>query len=131
MANKAHDSGFTATPPPLNIPMALQSFLLTWLESLKPDSIDSWEDLKETFINNFQGSMLRIGTHHDLSQVKQEENEILRSYTRRFFEMRTTIGNITDEDVIHFFQNSLGSKNIYRDFGRNRPKTIMELHDMM
>jgi hypothetical protein len=33
-----------------------------------------------------------------LSQVKQEENETLRSYTRHFFEMRATITNITDKD---------------------------------
>jgi hypothetical protein len=33
-------------------------------------------------------------------------NETLRSYTRRFFEMRATIANITDEDVIRCFQNS-------------------------
>jgi hypothetical protein len=33
--------------------MALESALLTWLESLKPDSINSWEDLKKTFIDNF------------------------------------------------------------------------------
>jgi hypothetical protein len=68
---------------------------------------------------------------HDLSQVKQEENETLRSYTRRFFEMRATIANITDKDVVHCFQIGLDSKNIYRDFGRNRPKTIVELHDVM
>jgi hypothetical protein len=66
-----------------------------------------------------------------LSHVKQEENETLRSYIRHFFKMRATITNITDEDVIHCFQNSLGSKNMYYDFGRNRPKTIVELHDMM
>jgi hypothetical protein len=94
-------------------PMALESAPLTWLKSLKPDSIDSWEDLKKTFIHNFQGSMLRAATCHDLSQVKQEGNETLRSYTRRFFEMRATIANITDKDVIHCFQNGLGSKKIY------------------
>jgi hypothetical protein len=93
--------------------MALKSAPLTWLKSLKPDSIDFWEDLKKTFIDNFQGSILRAGTRHDLSQVKQEGNETLRSYTRRFFEIHATIANITDEDVIHCFQNSLGSKNIY------------------
>jgi hypothetical protein len=51
-----------------------------------------------------------------LSQVKQEENETLRSYTRCFFEICATIANITDEDVIHCFQNGLGSKNFYCDF---------------
>jgi hypothetical protein len=32
--------------------VALESTSLTWLESLKPNSIDSWEDLKRAFINN-------------------------------------------------------------------------------
>jgi hypothetical protein len=45
--------------------------------------------------------------------------------------MRATIANITDKDVVHCFQIGLDSKNIYRDFGRNRPKTIVELHDVM
>jgi hypothetical protein len=45
--------------------------------------------------------------------------------------MHATVANITDKDVINCFQNSLSSKNIYRDFGRNRPKTVVELYDMM
>jgi hypothetical protein len=45
--------------------------------------------------------------------------------------MSATICNITDEVVIHYFHNSLSSKNIYRDFGHYRPKTIVELYDMM
>jgi hypothetical protein len=39
--------------------VSLESTPLTWLESLKPNSIDSWEDLKRAFIDNFQGSMIR------------------------------------------------------------------------
>jgi hypothetical protein len=49
---------------------ALESVPLTWLESLKPNSIDSWEHLKWAFIDNFQGSMIRAGPHHDLCLVK-------------------------------------------------------------
>jgi hypothetical protein len=75
--------------------------------------------------------MIRAGTRHDLSQVKQEMNETLRSYTRRFFMMRATIANITDEDIMRYFQNSLFSKHMYHDFGRNRLNTTVELHDMM
>jgi hypothetical protein len=65
--------------------------------------------------------MIRAGTRHDLSQVKQVMNETLRTYTRRFFEMRTTITNITNENIIHCFQNGLFSKHTYHDFGRNPP----------
>jgi hypothetical protein len=111
--------------------VALESTPLTWHESLKPNSIDSWEDLKRAFIDNIQGSMIRAGTHHDLSQVKQEMNETLSSYTRCFFEMRATIANITDEDVIRCFQNGLFSKHTYQNFGRNCPTTAVELHDVM
>jgi hypothetical protein len=111
--------------------MALESAHLTWLETLKPNSINSWVDLKWAFIDNFQGAMIRVGTHHDLSQVKQEMNETLRSYTRRFFMMRATIANITDEGVIRCFQNGLFSKHTYHDFGHNRPTTAMELRDTM
>jgi hypothetical protein len=63
--------------------------------------------------------------------VKQEMNETLRSYTRHFFETRTTIANINDEDIIRCFQHGLFSKNMYHDFGCNYPTTVVELRDMM
>jgi hypothetical protein len=75
--------------------------------------------------------MIRASTRHDLSQVKQELNETLRSYAQCFFEMRATIANITDEDVIRCFQNDLFLKHTYHDFGCNRPTTAVELCDMM
>jgi hypothetical protein len=111
--------------------MALESAPLTWLESFKPNSIDSWEDLKRAFIDNFLGSMIRGGTHHDLSQDKQVMNETLRSYTQCFFEMRATIANITDKDIICCLQNGLFPTHMYHDFGRNHLSTAVELRDMM
>jgi hypothetical protein len=48
-----------------------------------------------------------------------------------FFKTHATIANITDEDIIRCFQNSLFSKNMYHDFRRNRPTTAVELRDMM
>jgi hypothetical protein len=112
-------SGGSNSTKAFYFPVALEPVPLTWLESLKPNSIDSWEDLKRAFIDNFQGSMIRVGTHHDLSQVKQEMNETLRSYTWCFFETRATIANITDEEVICCFQHGLFST------------TAMELYDIM
>jgi hypothetical protein len=58
-------------------------------------------------------------------------NETLRSYARRFFNMHTTIANITDENIICCFQNRLFSKHTYHNFGHNRPTTAVELRDMM
>jgi hypothetical protein len=58
-------------------------------------------------------------------------SETLSSYTRCFFEIRATIANITDEDVICCFQKGLFSKHTYHNFKRNCPTTPMELRDMM
>jgi len=107
--------------------MALESATLTWLESLRHDSIHSWEDLKKLFIDNFQGSIHR----HDLRLCKQERGEALRSYIKRFFDMRATITNIADDDVIDCFQYGLATQQLYWDFGRNRPRSVVALRDMM
>jgi hypothetical protein len=112
-------------------PMALYPMPLTWLESLSNNSIDSWERLKKVLIDNFQGAITCAGTRHDLAQCKQKRNELLRSYTRRFFDVRTTITNISEEDIIDCFYNGITDPGIYRDFGRNRPKTVAGLRDMM
>jgi hypothetical protein len=99
--------------------MVLDPAPLTWLESLNNNSIDSWERLKKVFIDNFQGAITRAGTRHDLAQCKQKCNELLRSYTRRFFDVRATIANISEEDIIDCFYNGITDQEIYRDFGRN------------
>jgi hypothetical protein len=101
------------------------------LESLNNNSINSWERLKKVFIDNFQGAITRAGTRHDLAQCKQECNELLRNYTHHFFDVRASIGNISEEDIIDYFYNSITDTGIYRDFGRNRPKTVAGLRDMM
>jgi hypothetical protein len=112
-------------------PMALDPAPLTWLESLSNNLINSWERLKKVFIDNFQGAIARAGTRHDLAQCKQERNELLRSYTHRFFDVRATIMNISEDDIIDCFYNGITDPGIYRDFGRNRPKTVASLHDKM
>jgi hypothetical protein len=112
-------------------PMALDPVPLTWLGSLNNNSINSWEQLKKVFIDNFQGAIARAGTRHDLAQCKQKRNKLLRSYTCRFFDVRATIANISEEDIIDCFYNGITDPSMYRDFRRNRPKTVAGLRDMM
>ena len=107
----------------LYLPMALEPAPLTWLESL--------EDLKKAFVDNFQGSLHRVATRHALSMIKQEQGESIRSYVKRFFDTRATIPNVADDDVIDYFQSGITVQSLYRDFGRNRPKMVVELRDMM
>jgi hypothetical protein len=111
--------------------MTLDPAPLTWLESLSNNLIDSWERLKKVFIDNFQEAITRAGTCHDPAQCKQECNELLRSYTCCFFDVRATIVNISEEDIIDCFYNGITDPGIYKDFGQNKPKTVAGLRDMM
>ena len=63
--------------------------------------------------------------------IKQEQGESIRSYVKRFFDTRATILNVAAADVIDYFQSGITVQSLYRDFGRNRPKTVVDLCDMM
>ena len=107
--------------------MALEPAPLMWLESLARESIHSWEDLKKAFVDNFQGSLHRVATRHALSMIKQEQGESIRSYVKRFFDTRATILNVVEDDIIDYFQSGITIQSLYRDFGHNHPKTVVEL----
>ena len=112
-------AGGTNSTKVIYFQMALESAPLTWLESLKHDSIHSWEDLKQLFVDNFQGSIHQSATRHDMRLCKQEHGETLRSYIKRFFDTRSTIANIANDDIIDCFHNGLATQHLYCDFERN------------
>ena len=49
-----------------NLPLFLADSARTWLEHLSPDRIQSWADLKEIFVGNFQGTYMRPKNPWDL-----------------------------------------------------------------
>jgi len=111
--------------------MVLDTAPLMWLDSLQPNSIFIWNDLKKAFIDNFQGSMSRAATRHDLSLCRHERNEPIQSYLKCFFDIRGTIPNISDEDIIDCFHNGISTQLLDHDFRRDRPTTVVQLREMM
>ena len=57
---------------------------------------------------------------------KQEQGETIRSYVKHFFDTKATITNVID-----YFHAGITVQSIYRDFGHNRSKTVVELRDMI
>jgi hypothetical protein len=43
------------------LPIYLADFAWVWLDHLPINVIDSWDDLWEIFIGNFQGTYVRLG----------------------------------------------------------------------
>ena len=53
-----------------NLPLFLADSARTWLEHLPPNQIQSWADLKEIFVGNFQGTYVRPGNPWDLKNYR-------------------------------------------------------------
>jgi hypothetical protein len=115
----------------LYFPFCLDQAPLTWLESLEKYSIDKWDQLKEQFTSNFEGTMGRSGTRMDLAIVKQEQGETLHKYMRRFFDKRATVVDVSDKEVIDLFQDCIYHHRTFEDFGRRCPSSITHLKDMI
>jgi hypothetical protein len=55
-----------------------------WLNHLPRNSIDYWEDLKEIFTSNFQGTYVWPGNPWDLKGCRLKQGESMRDYIQRF-----------------------------------------------
>jgi hypothetical protein len=54
------------------LPIYLVDMSRAWLNHLPRNSIDCWEDLKEIFTDNFQGTYARPGNPWDLKGCQQK-----------------------------------------------------------
>ena len=55
-----------------------------WLMGLRENSIESWDDLKKVFVENYMATCQQPGTKYDLEKLHQTSGEPLRSYIRCF-----------------------------------------------
>ena len=60
-----------------NLPLILADSARTWLEHVPPNGIQSWADLKEIFMGNFQGTYKRPGNPWDLKNYEQKARETI------------------------------------------------------
>jgi hypothetical protein len=54
-----------------------------WINTLPPNNIDSWEDMRHAFIKHFKDSYTRATTIEDLERCVQGRNESTRSWVKR------------------------------------------------
>ena len=51
------------------LPLKLKGPARHWLNSLPADSVGSWEDLEDAFLDNFQGTYVQPPAADDLSHI--------------------------------------------------------------
>ena len=113
-----------------NLPLYLADSARSWLEHLPPGKIDGWQDLRDIFIGNFQGTYARPSSTWDLRGCKQEKGESLRDYIRRFSKLRNELSDATDAEIITAFTYGTTCETLIRDLGVHKPKTVKELLDL-
>jgi hypothetical protein len=107
-----------------NLPLFLSDTARAWLEHLPPGQISNWDDLVQAFAGNFQGTYVRPRNSWDLRSYRQQPEESLQDYIRRFSKQRTELPNVTDSDVIGAFLAGTTCRDLVSKLGRKlRPSS--------
>ena len=88
-------------------PMALKDGARSWLLNLPPGSISSWNEMRDRFVTNFQGTRDRPLAAGDLRRIKQQPGETLQKYIQRFNNVRLKIPKVKDEAIISAFSDGV------------------------
>jgi hypothetical protein len=112
------------------ISIYLADIARAWLDHLPRNSIDCWEDLKEIFIGNFQGTYVRPSNPWDLKGCQQKQSESLWDYIQRFSRKCHELPKIYDTDIISAFSSNTNYQTLVHELGRDEPKTMKELLDI-
>jgi hypothetical protein len=79
------------------------------------------------FIGNFQGTYERPSTANTLKTIKQEHDESLRDYVKRFCNARNGILHIQDIEIINAFRDGVSDIKTVEEIAMKKPKMVAEL----
>ena len=88
-------------------PMALKDGACLWLLNLQHGSISSWDEMRDRFVTNFQGTRDCPQAAGDLRRIRQQPGETLQKYIQRFNNTRLKIPKVKDEAIISAFSDSV------------------------
>ena len=100
-----------------NLPLFLADLARTWLEHLPSNRIQSWADLKEIFVGNFQGIYKCLGNPWDLKNCWQKVGETLHGYIRCFSRQCNELPNVADANVIGDFLSGTTCESLVHKLG--------------
>jgi hypothetical protein len=69
------------------LPLMMDGDTRQWVNTLEPNIIDSWEDMRATFVNHFESSYSSTTSIEDLERYVQGRNESTRSWVKCWQEL--------------------------------------------
>src|SRR4051812_38044839 len=113
------------------LPLKLKGPAMHWLNSLLENSIWSWEDLKDAFRANFEGTYVRPPDADDLSHVVQWTRESAQLFWNRFFTKKNQNVDCLDAEAIAALKHSILVEWLARQLSRDKPRTMSALTSLM
>ncbi|GAA0157494.1 hypothetical protein LIER_14749 [Lithospermum erythrorhizon] len=85
-------------------PSSLSGQALKWFHKLPSNSIDSWQNVVDLFMDKFGASIVADEDERTLMEIQQKPGKMLRSYATRFEEVATKIPAANEKvPMISFF----------------------------
>ena len=108
-------------------PLTLVGAASTWLSRLPPRSIDSFYELSNQFMNNYQSCISKRASAFDLFQIRQRKGESLRDFCSRFNLVMNEIPELQASVAYAAFFKAVANESIIRSLGKSELATLAEL----
>ena len=112
------------------LPLMLEGPARTWMKNLPANSINTWQELKERFIKNFQGTCKRPTTIVDLERCVQREDESAHHWARRVAEVMHSSDSITAAQAVLVLERTCKFQPLVQKLGRLKQK-VQDMGDLM
>ncbi|XP_075663095.1 uncharacterized protein LOC142632605 [Castanea sativa] len=108
-------------------PTTLKGPARIWFSRLMPNSIGTFKELSTQFASHFIGGHRYKKSTACLMNIRQRENEMLRSYIARFNKEALLIDEADDKILVATFTNGLRKGKFLFSLYKNDPKTMSEV----
>ncbi|XP_050258976.1 uncharacterized protein LOC126703969 [Quercus robur] len=108
-------------------PTTLKGLARIWFNRLTPNSICSFKELSAQFASHFIGGHKYKNSTACLMNIKQREDEMLRSYITRFNKEALSIDEANDKILVAAFTNGLRKGKFLFSLYKNDPKTMSDV----
>ncbi|XP_034225688.1 uncharacterized protein LOC117635486 [Prunus dulcis] len=95
----------------LLFPSSLTEAALNWFYRLEPETVDSFDELKQIFLNHFMIQTDRLYSADDLYMIRQRDDEPLRQYAARFSHEYSRCPETEDRATYGAFKSGLQSSH--------------------
>ena len=108
-------------------PTTLKGSAQVWFIKIKPNFISTFKEMRNSFVTDFIKGQRHKRSMHALMQIRQREDESLRSYVTRFNKEALLIDEANKMVLVIAFSSGLKEGEFCFLVLKNKPKTMVDI----